>query len=104
MVQTQVQPNLGRLLGISVLLIVLPACQSPGGHGSWFHRQPPGSSNVVMRPTYPIEGTKPLYISGYAGANYGTLFSRRLPAGNPAPMPVANPPGLTINQGDWDTH
>jgi hypothetical protein len=33
------------------------------------HRRP-DISNVVQRPTYEVEGTKPLYLSGYAGANY----------------------------------
>jgi hypothetical protein len=28
------------------------------------------STNVVQRPTYEVEGTKPLYLGGYAGANY----------------------------------
>jgi hypothetical protein len=31
----------------------------------------PDMSRVVQRPTYPIEGTKPLYLGGYAGAYYG---------------------------------
>jgi hypothetical protein len=30
------------------------------------------STNVVQRPTYEVEGTKPLYLGGYAGANYRT--------------------------------
>jgi hypothetical protein len=31
----------------------------------------PDVSRVVQRPTYAIEGTKPLYLGGYAGAYYG---------------------------------
>ncbi len=27
-------------------------------------------TNVVQRPTYEVEGTKPLFLGGYAGANY----------------------------------
>jgi hypothetical protein len=29
-----------------------------------------GSTNVVQRPIYEVEGTKPLFLGGYAGANY----------------------------------
>jgi hypothetical protein len=28
------------------------------------------TTRVAQRPTYPIEGTRPLYLGGYAGANY----------------------------------
>jgi hypothetical protein len=28
------------------------------------------STNVVQRPTYEVPGTKPLFLGGYAGANY----------------------------------
>jgi hypothetical protein len=30
----------------------------------------PDSRIVVQRPVYPVEGTKPLFLGGYAGANY----------------------------------
>jgi hypothetical protein len=40
---------------------------------SWFSSwrgQGPETPYVVQRPSYAIEGTRPLYLGGYAGANY----------------------------------
>jgi hypothetical protein len=103
MVERKRQPRWVHLIGITALLTLLPGCQSPGpGQGSWVHHGTPGSSNVVYRPSYELPGTKPLYLSGYAGANYGPVF-RRVPAGSLAPAPAANSPGVAINQGTWDT-
>ncbi len=36
-----------------------------------FGRSESDTPYVVQRPTYAIEGTKPLYLGGYAGATYG---------------------------------
>ena len=89
------------LLGFSI-----PACHSPGG-GHWGWRQPPDSTNVAYRPAYERPGTKPLYLDGYAGADYGPLRPRRPRARDLGlgldPNPNPNPPGLTINQGSWET-
>lgn len=30
----------------------------------------PDATRIAQRPVYPIEGTRPLYLGGYAGANY----------------------------------
>jgi hypothetical protein len=103
MVEKKLQPHLVRFLGIGMVLILLPACQSSGERGPWIHHQPPDSSNVVLRPSYEVPGTKPLYLSGYAGSNYGTIRPRRPATSSLAPILPAAPPGVTINQGTWDT-
>ena len=57
----------GRLIGLVFLL----AAVAPGCAWDRVERPCPDTTNVVQRPTYPVEGTKPLYIGGYAGAYYG---------------------------------
>jgi hypothetical protein len=54
-------------LGLALVLGI--AC---GGCASDRHRpfSTPDAPYVVQRPTYAIPGTRPLYLSGYAGANY----------------------------------
>ncbi len=39
---------------------------------AWDRSYPPqsGTTNVVQRPTYEVDGAKTLYFGGYAGANY----------------------------------
>lgn len=58
----------GLFIGFAFLLsIIAPGC-------AWDRVDccpRPGTTRVVQRPGYPVEGTKPLYLSGYAGANYG---------------------------------
>jgi hypothetical protein len=95
MVAMRVQPRLLGFLGIGFLMILLPACHSPGGI-----RGP--SSNVVYRPANEGPGTKPLYVSGYAGANYGSLNPRRPLVTTPAPVQYVGSPSLTIKEGTWD--
>jgi hypothetical protein len=89
-------------LWIGLLWFSIPACHSPGG-GHWGWRQPPDSTNVAYRPAYPPPGTKPLYVSGYAGVEYEPLRPRRPRLSPLGPGPAPNPPGLTINQGTWET-
>jgi hypothetical protein len=57
---------LGRLIGCSILIAPLVCgCASEPSV-----RPQPDSSNVVQRPVYLVPDTKPLYLGGYAGANY----------------------------------
>jgi len=103
MVETKAPPRLVRFLGISVVLMSMPACQSLGGkHGQRTGLVPPDSANVVYRPAYEWPGTKPLYPSGYAGADYGPMRPRRTRFNRLAPVPPAGPEDLTISQGSWD--
>jgi hypothetical protein len=100
----RVQP---RARGVSFLVLGLlwfsiPACHSPGG-GHWGWREPPDSRNVAYRPAYELPGTRPVYLGGYAGADYGPLRPRRPRAGDRGPGLDPNPLGLTINQGSWQT-
>ena len=102
----RIRPRAGwvRFLAIGLLGFSIPACHSPGG-GHWGWRQPPDSGNVAYRPVYEQPGTRPLFLSGYAGVDYGPLRPRRarlldLGAG---PGAAPNPLGPTINQGSWET-
>jgi hypothetical protein len=55
------------LIGLTILMGMLaPGCawERPAGEA-------PDMSRVVQRPTYAVEGTRPLYLGGYAGAYYG---------------------------------
>jgi len=61
------RPSRGRLIGLAFLLAAI----APGCAWDRVDRLRPDMTNVVQRPTYPVEGTKPLYLGGYAGANYG---------------------------------
>ncbi len=55
-----------RLLGLSLLLApALAGCSSDR-----MVRPEPDTTYVAQRPTYAVEGTKPLYLGGYAGATY----------------------------------
>jgi hypothetical protein len=49
-----------------MLGLVVPGC-------AWdrTYREQPDSRYVTQRPVYAVEGTKPLYLGGYAGAYYG---------------------------------
>ncbi len=60
-----------RLLGLALVPGLLAsgcAWERPMGEG-------PDLNRVVQRPTYAIEGTKPLYLGGYAGAYYGPSYT-----------------------------
>ena len=92
------------LLGIGISLILLAGCHSPGGvQWPWPHRPPPDSTNVAYRPTYAIPGTKPLYLSNYAGDDFSPMRPRRTRTGIVAPVAANSPPGVTVNQGSWDS-
>jgi len=55
-----------RLLGLSLLVApVLTGCSSDR-----MVRPQPDTTNVVRRPVYDVEGERPFYLGGYAGANY----------------------------------
>jgi hypothetical protein len=104
MVEPRIHSRLVRSLGIGTLMLLLPACQSPGERRwQWGWRQPPGSSNIAYRPAYEWPGTKRLYLSGYAGVDYSPNRPRRRDRDGLAPIPAANPPGVTIDQGTWET-
>jgi hypothetical protein len=60
-----------RLIGLALVPALLAsgcAWERPVGES-------PDANRVVQRPTYPIEGTKPLYLGGYAGAYYGPSYT-----------------------------
>ncbi|WP_165231419.1 hypothetical protein [Aquisphaera insulae] len=62
----------------SFLILGFLAGSVAGCASDRFGGPPPDSTNVVQRPVYPVPGTKPLYIGGYAGAYYGpTRFPGR---------------------------
>ena len=98
-----VRPQAGRVrvLAIGLLGFAIPACHSPGG-GHWGWRQPPDSTNIAYRPPYQAPGTRPLFVSGFAGTDYGPLRPRRPRLSPLGPGPDPNSPGLTINQGTWE--
>jgi hypothetical protein len=69
------------IVSLFLVLAVVPAGGAKAGHGLFQHptntgdvvaspAQPQARPYVVYRPAYPIPGTKPLYLSNYAGANY----------------------------------
>ncbi len=90
-------------LVIGLLGLASPACQSPAGvHWGW--REPPDATNVTYRPAYEWPGTKPLYLGGYAGADYGpSRPRRRLRGAELGPGLEPSPPAVTIHQGSWET-
>lgn len=54
--------------GVALLITLggmLPGCAGDRSLGSR-----PDTTRIAQRPTYPIEGTRPLFLGGYAGANY----------------------------------
>lgn len=61
------------LLLASVVLSVIPACASTAGPAAGGGQVVAGSppDRIVYRPAYPIQGTRPLYLKGYAGLSYG---------------------------------
>lgn len=90
-------------VGMSVLLIGLPACQSPdGGPWGWARRQPIDSSNLTYRPIFQLPRTKPLYLSNYAGDDFSPTRPRRTPSGGSLVVPADSPPSVTVQQGTWD--
>lgn len=53
------------------------AVAASGGCRSYDSTRPrPDVTNVVQKPVYPVEGTKPLYLGGYAGGFYGSTSLR----------------------------
>lgn len=58
--------RVGRLIGLAFVL----ASVAPGCARDRAYCPRPDTTNVVQRPIYPVECTKPLYIGGYAGASY----------------------------------
>jgi hypothetical protein len=98
------QSRMPALLGTGLFLALLPGCHSPEDlRGSWPHRQPPDSTSVAYRPTYSIPGTKPLYLSNYAGDDFTPMRPRRARTGSVAPIAADSPPGVTVSQGSWDS-
>jgi hypothetical protein len=97
-----------RLVGYSVAMISmagLPACRSADGTRPWlFGRPPADSTNTVLRPAYPWPETKPLFVSGYAGATYESRAPIRPMYARPAPAPMPAPvtgPSTTVEEGSF---
>ena len=61
------------LMLASLVLSVVPACTASAGHGVASDQvvAQPAPDRVVMRPAYPIQGTRPIYLKGYAGLRHG---------------------------------
>src|SRR3954453_13088147 len=76
MIRIETRNRLVAIVSLSLVLAIVPACTASAGHGL-FRR---GWDNVVVqpgpeplpyvayRPVFPVPGTKPLYLGGYAGA------------------------------------
>ncbi len=105
MTRTKRPLRLSRWVVLGVFLIALPACQSPDGRlGGWFQRPPADSTNLAYRPIFSwLEQKRPLYLSNYAGDDFGPMRPRRNPAGVPVIVPPEAPPQVTIQQGTWDS-
>ena len=90
-------------LPILALLVMLPACNSPGGPPPPLVRSPDETPRrFALRPILDGEGYRPYYVAGYAGASYGPgLFSRRSMVGLPT-APGPGVPNVTVEQGTWD--
>jgi hypothetical protein len=97
MVETRSRSRLLRYLAIGWLVLLVPACRTPEGSGG-------SSSYVAYRPAYRWPETKPLYISGYAGANYGAMTPRRSMTINPEPVQDVGPTTMTIDHGTWESN
>ena len=95
--KTRILGRLMRILGILSLASAFPACKSSDGtRTSLFGGPRPDTTNTVMRPAYPWPETKPLFLSGYAGANYEPRTRMSPVFVSPGP-----PPPVTVNQGSW---
>ena len=66
------RPGRGPLIGLAFLLAAI----APGCAWDRVDRCRPDATNVVQRPTYSVEGTKPLYLGGYAGAGTARKMGR----------------------------
>src|SRR4051812_2893629 len=73
--------RVGAIASLGLVLALLPACSASAGHNV-FRRQPSDAAvpsgqaaqpYVAYRPAYPVRGTKALYLSNYAGANYPSV-------------------------------
>lgn len=115
----QVRPRLLGWLLISTVLTIAPACQATAGGGKRLDQPSLGqriSNRFAYRPAYPypnpVPRTRPLCLSGFAGARYGPA-APIMPLGpisptaavvttEPLPYWVRNAPGLRGFLG-WDS-
>jgi hypothetical protein len=88
--------------GLVILPLALPACTS-SGFPLLTNRNPNRdySRYEVMRPTYGPDTGKPFLLGGYAGANYGPLFSRRAIQYDGGPAMVTPEPTVSVEHGAW---
>jgi hypothetical protein len=92
------------LLGLALIAIALPACNSTH---PWSADRTGASTRVAYRPVPTSLSGRTFYVSGYGGADYSPARPRRrAPIGvAPAyvtPAPTVNPPAVTVRQGSWD--
>jgi hypothetical protein len=105
MIETRTLRKLLGFIAMVSLVIVMPACSSPGcPRPPWLQRFWPGSTNVVQRPTYQDAEKRPFVLGGYAGASYGPFpFGRSRFVGSPVPaVPDQAGPSVEISNGAWE--
>ena len=99
-----VMRSLRRVCGVAgclALAVGLPACASWGDGSGYpiFTNRNPNGPYQVQRPTYGPDTGKPFFLGGYAGANYGTLFPRRMM--QEQVVPAGPQPSVSVEEGAW---
>jgi hypothetical protein len=101
----RITQHFARSLMVLSFALALPACQTAGGPAPLVRTPEEGATarRWSLRPILDGEGSRPFFLAGYAGANYGPgLFSRRVPVGTPVAQPAAGPPSVTVEKGTWE--
>jgi hypothetical protein len=75
MLPAESRNRLVAIMSLFLIMALIPACSASAGHG--LVRRPPAEAVVVpptpyvaFRPAYPVNVNRPLFLGGYAGANY----------------------------------
>jgi hypothetical protein len=89
----------GGMAAVLGLAFCLPACAFP----PWLNNRGPNAQYDVQRPTYgpgPDTG-RPFFVGGYAGADYGPLFPRRMQLESEV-QPGPTQPNISVESGGWN--